>query len=208
MRAVVVAAGGPLDEDARHLDGADLIVAADGGARTIERWGRLPQLVVGDLDSLGEEAAASFAARGVEIVRAPVDKDETDLELAVELARQRGATEIVVLGALGGERTDYDIANALLVLAWGSAVRAVRGRTTVRGIRAGERLDLEGAVGDRVSLVPGGPRTSVGTEGLRFPLRDEPLAFASGRGMSNQIVTLPAAVRCLAGALLVIEERR
>lgn len=206
MKAVVVAHGTPAADDARELVGASLIVAADAGALAIERWGRLPDAIVGDLDSLGDEGAARFAARGVEIRRAPREKDETDLELAVAYAKERGADEIVVLGAFGGARLDYDVANALLLVGWGPTVRAVRGRTTLRALGRGDELRLDGRTGDRVTLVAVSEGTIVGTSGLRYPLRDEPLALGTGRGLSNEIASHPAIVRCGAGALIVIEE--
>lgn len=206
MKAVVVAHGTPAADDARELDGAVLIVAADAGALAIERWGRDPDAIVGDLDSLGDAGAARFAARGVEIRRAPREKDETDLELAVAFAKERGADEIVVLGAFGGARLDYDVTNALLLVGWGPTVRAVRGRATLRALGRGDEARLAGRIGDRVTLIAASAGTSVATTGLRYPLRDEPLALGTGRGQSNEIVGLPATVRCGGGALIVIEE--
>ena len=207
MKAIVVANGSTVDEDARAIDGADLVVAADAGALVVERWGHLPRAIVGDLDSLGEDAARSFADRGVEIHRAPVDKDETDLELAVAYARARGADEIVVLGALSGRRSDYDVVNPLLLAGWPPRTRLVRGGTTMRALRGGESCALDGAVGDRVTLVAASAATIVATEGLRWPLRDEELALGTGRGVSNEITHRGARVRCTAGVVLVIEQR-
>lgn len=207
MKAVVVANGTTLPEDARELDGAALVVAADGAARTVESWGRLPDAIVGDMDSLGEDGARAFEGHGVELRRAPADKDETDLELAVALARERGATEIVVLGAFGGARLDYDVANAPLLAAWGPTVRAVRGPWVLRGVRGDGELAIEAALGARVTLVALAEGTIVTTDGLRFPLRGEPLRPGTGRGVSNVVVGAGARVRCAAGALLVAEER-
>ncbi len=207
MKAVVVAHGSAADEDSRELAGADLVVAADAGALLLDRWGRPPDAIVGDLDSLGEDVAAAFAERGVVIRRAPIDKDETDLELAVAYARERGADEIVVLAASGGRRLDYDVANPLLLVGWGHGVRAVRGGTTMRALRAGEELVLVGGIGDRVTLMAVSERTIVSTEGLRWPLRDEELALGTGRGVSNEVVRVPARVHCGAGALVLVEER-
>lgn len=206
MKAVVVAHGTAAAEDAGALDGAALVVAADGGALALERWGRLPDAIVGDLDSLGDMGARSFSARGVAIHRAPREKDETDLELAVAYAKERGADEIVVLGAFGGERLDYDAANALLLVGWGPGVRAVRGGTTFRAVLAGGELRLDAAPGDRVSIVAASEHAVVGTEGLRYPLRDEPLALGTARGLSNEITRSPAVVRVRAGAVIVIHE--
>ena len=96
-------------------DGVDLVVAADGGARHAEALGVAIDLWVGDGDSLGDEGIAALAAAGVPIERSPADKDETDLELAVEAALGRGAHGLVVVGALGGERVDHALANVALL---------------------------------------------------------------------------------------------
>lgn len=207
MKAVVVASGITAPEDAGELEDAKLIVAADAGALTLERWGRAPHAIVGDMDSLGEERAEALARRGVELRRARRDKDETDLELAVALARERGATEIVVLGAFGGTRLDFDIANALLLTGWGPAVRAVRGPWVLRGLRGVAEIAIEAPPGARVTLVAVGDGTIVTTRDLRFPLRGEPLRPGTGRGVSNEVSGADAGVRCDGGALLVAEER-
>jgi len=208
MRAVVVAHGDPDPADRAHGLGADLVVAADGGALVCERWGVVPHVVVGDMDSLGREGMERLRARGARIEAYPREKDETDLELAVEAARKAGADEIILLAAFGGKRLDHEIANVLL-LATAPRMSAVRGGTVMRVIREGERVSLAGEPGDLVSLVPlAGDAEGVRTDGLRYPLRDETLRFARARGMSNEIVERPAAVGVARGALLVITTRK
>jgi thiamine pyrophosphokinase len=207
MRAVVVAHGDPDPADRTHCLRADLVVAADGGALICERWGIVPHVVVGDMDSLGREGVERLRARGARIEAYPREKDETDLELAIEAARKAGADEIVLVAAFGGKRLDHEIANVLL-LAAGSRMSAVRGGTVMRVIRDGERVSLDGEPGDLVSLVPlADDVQGVRTDGLRYPLRDEPLRFARARGVSNEIVERPAAVGVARGALLVVTTR-
>ncbi len=71
------------------------------------------------------------------------------------------------------------------------------------------RLELHGEPGDFVSLLPwGGDAHGVTTEGMRFPLHDEPLPMGPSRGLSNEILGTSAAVTCRAGGLLVIHTRR
>lgn len=206
MKAVVVAHGDVDDADRAELDGAELIVAADGGSAHLARWGVAPHLVVGDLDSL---PAARSSLGGARIERWPADKDKSDTELAVERAVAAGADDVVVLGALGGARADHAVANTLLLaLARPAGVRVtvVRGRQRMRVVRGGERLDLDGAVGDRVTLLAlGGDAGAVVTEGLRYALGGETLTLGSSRGLSNEIARPGAAVSVGAGTLLVIE---
>ncbi len=206
MKAVVVAHGEVDGADVAHVRGADLVIAADGGSAHLEGWGIVPQIVVGDLDSLGPDARARLAQR---VERYPAEKDKSDTELAVERAIAAGADEVVVLGALGGPRADHFIANTLLLAlehGRGARVRLVRGALSMRIVRSGERADLEGGEGELVTLLAiGGDAAGIRTEGLRYALRGETLRLGSSRGISNEIVARAAAVSVGSGTLLVIE---
>ena len=209
MKVVVVASGELAKSDAAWLDDVDLVIAADGGAGSLDRLGRAPDVLVGDLDSVDSRLVARLAAAGTTVERHPVDKEASDTELAVEMALGAGADAVVLLGAVGGERLDHELANLLLLadpaLA-GHDVRAVRGSTQVRAVNRGERLDLEGSSGDLVTLLPvGGDATGVTTAGLRWPLDGATLALGRSRGLSNEVVDRPASVQVTHGTLLVIE---
>jgi thiamine pyrophosphokinase len=209
MRAVVVA-GAELDPaDAALLDGADLVVAADAGARTLEHLGSRLDVLVGDLDSIDPESVGRIRADGARVEQHPTDKDASDTELAIEEAAASGADRIEILAALGGSRLDHELATLLLLAdpAWGDRdLRIVRGGITVRALHAGERLDLVGRIGDMVSLLPvGGDAHGVRTQGLRWPLTGETLRMGRSRGLSNQIVAAPASVELGSGTLLLVE---
>jgi len=206
---VVVAAGDLDPTDATVLDEADLVIAADGGATTLDRIGRRPHRLVGDLDSTDPRLVERLAAAGTHVERHPADKDASDSELAIASAWAAGADEVVLLGASGGGRLDHGIANLLLLADPGLAgceVRIVHGPTTVRVVRGGERMNLVGGVGDRVSLLPiGGDADGIRTEGLRWPLGGETLPMGRSRGLSNEVVSTPASVTLERGTLLVVE---
>lgn len=207
MRAAVVAHGEALPSDRAHAAGADLLIAADGGALLCSRWDLLPDLVVGDLDSLGAERAEELGRSGVKVVAYPPDKDESDTELAVRAALDAGADEIVLVAALGGPRVDHELANVLLVAdpRLAGRVRAVRGGTAVSAVHSGGTERLSGTAGDLVTLLPVGDATGVTTDGLRYPLRGEPLRAGAARGLSNVIERDGATVSVGQGALIVIE---
>ena len=187
----------------------DFVVAADGGALAVERWKLLPHLVVGDMDSLGDAGVERFARQGIPVTKFPATKDESDLELAVAQAIAAGATEIVLLGALGGERLDHEAANLLLLADPGYdgvRIEARRGALRIRAIRGEGSLSLAGPVEALVTLIPvNGDAEGVTTEGLRYPLRDETLRFGRARGLSNEVDSLPATVTVRKGSLLVFE---
>ncbi len=211
MKAVVVAHGDVHPDDRSQLAGADLIVAADGGARALDEWGVLPNLVVGDLDSLDRDRATQYGWKGVKISKFPREKDESDLELALQAALEGGAEEIVLLGLFGGKRLDYTLANALLLADTsyaGVSLRAVHGDTTLRALHGGGRLEILCDVGDLVTLLPvHGDAEGVSTEGLRYALRSGTLRFGRARGASNVVTSSPASVALERGTLLVIESR-
>jgi thiamine pyrophosphokinase len=209
VKAVVIAHGDVDPDDRAHLEGAELVVAADGGAVALERWGVVPHAIVGDLDSLGLERARAYEARGVTVVPYSPEKDESDLELAIAYAVRAKADDILLLGILGGARFDHELANTLLIAAGGylgMRMRAVRGEVTVRALHGGGKLDLDGAPGDLVTLLAvRGDAEGVRTHRLRYPLAGETLHFGAARGLSNVVVSAGASVACDRGVLLVIE---
>jgi thiamine pyrophosphokinase len=211
MKVAVVASGdlGPGDLD--RLAEVELVIAADGGAGSLAETGRRPDLIVGDLDSADAALVERLAAAGTRILRHPADKDASDTELAVEEALAAGATEIVLLGALGGGRLDHELANLLLLadpaLA-GLRISAVRSATSVRVAHGGDRLALEGAIGDVVTLLPiGGDARAVSAEGVRWPLDAATLVMGRSRGLSNVITAPGASVSLERGSLLVVVTR-
>lgn len=209
MKVVVVASGELDDDEQPLLDGVDLLIAADGGAASLDRSGRRPDLLVGDLDSTDASLAGRLEASGTRIDRHRADKEASDTELALEAAFAAGADEVVLLGGIGGDRLDHALANVLLLadpaLADGD-VRLVHRRSSVRVVHGGRRRVLHGAVGDIVTLLPiGGDACGVTTEGLRWPLEGATLRMGRSRGLSNEIVEAPASVALETGTLLVVE---
>ncbi len=216
QRAVIIANGDPpsAHDLARWLRAGDLLICADGGARVALRAGLAPALVIGDFDSLSDAELDQLAKGGAHLTRHPREKDETDLELALNVAAGR-ADEIIVLGALGG-RLDHAFANIMLLslpaLA-GHEVIIAHGAERIRLIDARERaasMRLHGAAGDTVSLLPlGGDARGIITDGLRYPLRDETLFVSAARGVSNEMTGVSARVTVSSGMLLcVMRDRR
>ena len=215
MRAVVVAhgdLGGDPEWAAALLDSADLIVAADGGGAAVWDLGRCPHAVVGDLDSLDAPLRAALKGRGCAFETHRRDKDQTDTELALGLACARGATSIVLLGALGGPRLDHALANVLLLALPELAGRDVclaDPRHEVYLLRAPASRTLSGTPGDVVTLLPLTPLArGITTEGLLYALEAGSLALGRGRGVSNELTGRQATIRLDDGLLLVVLHHR
>jgi thiamine pyrophosphokinase len=210
MKAVLVAGGDPHPGDARWLDDAELIVAVDAGAAWLESLGRRPDALVGDLDSVEPALVSRLQAAGVAIERHPSQKDASDTGLALEYAVRCGADRVLIIGAIGGDRLDHELANVLVLAAARPAalreLSVMQGRTRIRAIHGGDELPIEAPPGALVSLLPvGGNAEGVVTIGLRYALDDEPLPLGSTRGLSNEVAAETASVRLRQGTLLVIE---
>jgi thiamine pyrophosphokinase len=117
MHAVIFAGGTlrPGKAVQMTITTADLVIAADSGAATALQHGCTPAIIVGDFDSLDPLTAQQLQEQGSRGIAAPVAKDETDTELAIQVAIEQGATAITILGWLGGARFDHTMANILLL---------------------------------------------------------------------------------------------
>ena len=208
---VWVLAGGPVVEPPsalRWVPRPDKVVAADGGARLAAMLGVVPDLLVGDLDSIEPEVRDQLRDLGVTTEKYEHNtKLETDTELAVLAALRWEPERIVVLGAIGG-RLDHALANVLLLTHPALAGRDV---TIVESnhelFLAGEgRWNLvRGQPGDILTLLPvGGDALGVKTQGLVYPLLGETLPVGRGRGVSNEFVSDVAVVWLDEGLLLVV----
>jgi thiamine pyrophosphokinase len=192
-----------------------LVIAADGGARLAAALGIAIDLWVGDGDSIGEDDLAALATSGVRIERASIEKDESDTQLAIAAALRLGADGIVIVGALGGPRVDHALVNVGLLAMPGLIGRSaaiVDERARIGLIRApgpdGSAVErrLPGRPGDLVSLLPFGDAVEgVTTDGLVYPLDDEPLWSGQARGLSNVRASTEARVVVRRGLLLVVE---
>lgn len=207
MHALIVA-NGELDTPSgldQLVATVDLIIAADGGAEHCRALGIRPAVIIGDMDSLAVASRADYETGGTRILTFPIEKDQTDLELALLHAMKAGATEITVLAALG-RRWDQSIANLLLGahLQFSSQrITFLQGAQRLFAFRA--HADLPARVGERVSLIPlAGDAEAVTTAGLKYPLAGETLAFGSSRGVSNVVVAEGASVDLAEGCLLCV----
>lgn len=209
MRAVVFINGTIDDYSAftRWIHAADYFVAADGGAHHALALGCRLDAIVGDLDSLEPALVERLVGSGVEVLRYPVTKDQTDLELAIEFALQQGVEEVLLLGAVGG-RLDQTLANLLILAqrAWPVQLTIVERNQVAQLLRPGQTLLLQACPGDTVSALPlSDTVTGITYTGLRYPLTNATLHLGSTRGISNEVATTPATVTIATGRLLIIQ---
>lgn len=187
---------------ARQLAGAR-VIAADSGMRHAAALGLTPELWTGDFDSVEEGLRAFHADIPMEIF--PPEKDQTDGEIAVEAALKRGARELVLVGAFGGERADH----AYLHLA--AAVRlAERGLSCLlsSGVQEGVPLmpgtaSFDYEDGTQFSVLAFSELTGLSLSGAKWPLENRFVPFGSSLTLSNE-VRGGLAVGLVAGRALLV----
>jgi thiamine pyrophosphokinase len=206
---IVIFAGGTLRPGKavdKAIARAERIIAADSGAAASISHGHIPAIVVGDLDSLDATVQQQLRAAGSQFIQAAVEKNETDTELAVQVAIEQGATEIILLGALGGERFDHTMANVLLLAGYETPpIRITDGPSTCWLLRGPGQTVITGNTGDLLSLLPLTSEASgIRTENLYYPLHAKTLYFGKPRGVSNVLTQEQAVVSLDKGMLLII----
>ena len=211
MRAVVCTGGGPPDPRVKpFVSGADLVIAADSGIRVAHDLGLTVDLLIGDLDSIAPSELQAALAAAIAVERHRTDKDATDLELAIDAARARGASEVTVVGGWrgGDQRLDHLAGQLLLLTSPALAptlINAWLGTAWLAGVHGPGTVGFCGAIGEIVTLLPtGGTALGITTTGLRYELVGDELAVGTTRGISNVLAQCDATVSLASGSLLII----
>lgn len=213
-RTAIIVTGGSALAPGALLDlvpGA-YVIAADSGLDHALAGGLIPQLVVGDLDSVSEAGLQWARTHDVEIQESPPDKDFTDTELALACATSWGATDLILLSGGSGledDRLDHTIgaitALGAASLATCQSVTARWGHTLVQVLHGPRTVNLPVATDRTFSLLAlHGPCLGVSVTGARWPLADATIEAASNRGVSNETLATHLRVQVNAGVLTVI----
>ena len=212
MQRIVIFANGELPDinKARTiLRDDDYIICADGGTRHASSLDLKPALIIGDMDSAESSLLQKLQADGVSIERYSRDKDETDLELAINKAIELNPKEIVIVAALGG-RVDQMLGNIALLSNIQLSTMNIKLDDGVEEIFfCRDQVQVHGGSGDIVSLIPWqGAVTGIQTENLRWPLDNETLHPDKTRGISNEMTDDVASIKNSSGILLVVHTRK
>ncbi len=181
------------------------LIGVDGGVRHLRKLDMIPDIVIGDFDSISSHEIKWITEKAVETRRFPPEKDQTDFELALDHAMEIGCKEIQVFGALGG-RMDHTLANiSLLSNPRYSNIHICLINGTERLFFIHNQTTIFGKTGDIVSLLPWGESvTGVTTSGLKYPLNEEILFSFGSRGLSNVLESGYATITFKKGILLCV----
>ena len=209
-KRVFIVAGGELGDPSFFKAQVEMaapvaVICADGGARHLEAVGIVPDLIVGDMDSLERERQDYYQAQGTRIIRHPQHKDETDTELALREAFALSPGEVWIWGALG-HRVDHTLANCALLAQGaerGIEVKLIDSWCEVLLIRG--RKTLSGQVGQTVSLLPFlGEASGITLTGFEYPLAKAVMGIGHPYGISNCLTAPEGIIEVEAGCLLAV----
>ena len=212
MKRIIIFSNGELPDINKLraiLKDDDYIICADGGTRYASSLDIRPDLVIGDMDSTDKGYLQKLQSSGVPIELYPQDKNETDLELAIESAVELDPTEIVVVAALGG-RLDQTLANIALLADQRLASINIKLDDGVEEVFfCGDQVEVRGRSGDVISLIPWqGAVAGIQTENLKWSLHNETLYPEKTRGISNEMTADVARVKISSGLLLIVHTRK
>lgn len=200
-------------EELLSLETSRLIIAADSGYNNARRLGITPDLLIGDLDSIDRSQLERGELDRLEKLIVPTIKDDTDTQLAVDTAIERGADKIFIVGGLGG-RLDHTLSTVFLleyIKDKGLDALLTDGRNRVRLMKshgAVSTLSIERSGYKYISLVAlSDICEEVCISGVFYPLENARLERKYSYAVSNEITSARAEISLKSGTMLVIESR-
>ncbi|MBE7058144.1 MAG: thiamine diphosphokinase [Ruminococcaceae bacterium] len=178
----------------------DFVIAADAGYNFLTQQGIKPDLLVGDLDSLG------FAPSDVELVKFPTVKDDTDMMLAINEGKKRGFNKFIIYGGMGG-KTEFTLANLQIlsnIVNSGELCYFVGSGSLITAVKNGS-LNFSEEFHGRVSVFAAGEAAhGVTLSGLKYTLTDAVLRYDCPLGVSNEFINSKGSISVTDGMLYVI----
>lgn len=178
----------------------DLVIAADGGYDNLKRIGIIPDLIIGDFDSI------ETIPQGKNVVRLPKEKDDTDTLYAVKLGLEKCYKRFVIYGGIGG-RLDHTIANiqTLAYIAQQGARGFLVGEGNVITAIKNSKIVFSSDKKGIISVFCNGDKaTGVYLTGLKYPLVNYTLASFIPLGVSNEFIGQESSVTVENGTLIVM----
>ena len=204
MRCVIISGSPETNPDfiKQAVKPDDYVICADRGYEFAKLAGIEPDLIVGDFDSYKEKILVPC-----EIVKLNPHKDDTDTIHSIDLAFEKGFTDFLLLGALGG-RTDHTFANitALLYIAdKGGRGVLLSEKERIELLKKGEYFYKE-YLGTTFSLFPFGcDSVCVSYKGVEYPLERYTLKSSVPLGISNVFMSEKSEIKIYDGnAILII----
>lgn len=206
MKAFIYTGGAIFPENiTEHPKCDDIRIAADAGFENAKKLGERIDIALGDFDSL--TGGVKNIPSEIEKMTVPAEKDETDTQLAVNLALSKGADDIVIIGGLDG-RLDHTLSNmAILEAMWDMKVHCVisNGQNRIRYINSSSILIARSGYKYLSIIAADDNVKGVSIEGCKYPLQNAKLSRKFQYAVSNEITGNCALVSVKRGGIFVIE---
>ncbi|MFA7467102.1 MAG: thiamine diphosphokinase [Desulfotomaculaceae bacterium] len=209
MRCVIITGGTVenLQWLSEFIDAKDRVICVDGGARYAAALELIPDIIIGDMDSLDHKELDRLVGLGAAVREYPPDKDDTDTALAMAEALSGSPEEIIIVGALG-TRFDHSLANVHLLcvaLDRGVKARIINEYNEISLVSPHASALLDGRPGDLFSLLPLTEQvTGVNVKGVRWPLENATFRIGNPYGVSNRLAEGKVDISVSSGLLLLI----
>lgn len=210
MKAVIISGGKSPSKDIllEAVKDADIIIGADKGCEILYEYSISPDYILGDFDSANIDVINSMEASGVEKITFNKEKDFTDTEIAFELATEKGAKKILLLGVTG-TRYDHSLSNIGLML------KGLKKEVYVEIVDDNNKMFLtdknillKGSKGDIVSFHAYSEIVkSLTISGAKYELFNYDLSLGDGLTTSNEFVGKDIKVTFNSGILMVLYTR-
>lgn len=178
----------------------DCVIAVDGGFAYLEGVGIVPDIILGDFDSLG------YVPQGKRVLEFSPFKDKSDMEIGLDVALVEGYDSVVIYGALGG-RLDHTMANIQLFAQFseqGLTVTAISPHEIVRVLTGPGSFDIPARESGTVSVFAANDCAYGVTErGMRYSLDQATLTNRTSLGVSNELEGVSATVSVEQGTLYI-----
>ena len=178
----------------------DAVFAVDAGFAHLETVDCVPDMAIGDFDSLG------YRPKCKRVIQLPVEKDKSDLEAAMDRVKTRRFDEVVIYGALGG-RLDHTVANLQMCARFaesGMGVTLVSDDYAIRIVVGPDAYELPLLDEGTVSVFAATDEAhGVIERGMKYSIDDETLTNRTTRGLSNELQGVEAVVAVEEGTLFV-----
>ena len=189
------------------MDGT--IIAADGGADYLLKQHKIPDVLIGDFDSISEEGLEKLRG-SAEILQFPREKDKTDSELALDYCLENDYNAVTLVNAVNG-RLEHSLANIFMAEKFsrkGMSIHFYNKDNEIYVLRAPDELELASIPGDEISLIPLTDEVRVETvKGCKYPLCNEVLLREESRGISNVAESEHPTIKITQGILLIVRGR-
>lgn len=207
MNIAIVAGGKPPSEKLlrEYIPEINFIIAADKGSECLYNYNIIPDLLLGDFDSVKKEILNNIKLHVKEILEFPPEKDYTDTEIAVLEAVKRGAEKIYLFGATGS-RMDHVLGNIGLLLSAEKKGVALEILDDNNRLYLGKnKMKLYGKCGENISFHALSDNVSkLNIIGAKYNLENYDLNLLDPRAICNEFVNTPIEISYENGQLLVL----